>query len=112
MAHLLNGILHNRKKELLPFVIAWMDLESIIRSEISQAVKDKYHMISPMSATSSTKQTSEQNITRDVEIKNKLTVTRGEDGGDNGGKMGKGPPGTCIKITWTKPMECRIKGGR
>ena len=48
MAHLLNGILHNRKKELLPFVIAWMDLESIIRSEISQAVKDKYHMISPL----------------------------------------------------------------
>ena len=40
-----------RKKELLPFAIAWMDLESIILSEISQAVKDKYHMISPMSGT-------------------------------------------------------------
>ena len=34
-----------RKKELLPFVIAWMELESIMLSEISQAVKDKYHMI-------------------------------------------------------------------
>ena len=30
------------------------------------------------------------NITRDIEIKNKLTVTRGEGGGDNGVKRGKG----------------------
>ena len=35
-----------RKKELLPFVTAWMELESIMLSEIVQAVKDKYHMIS------------------------------------------------------------------
>ena len=33
-----------RKKELLPFATAWMELESIMLSEISQAVKDKYHM--------------------------------------------------------------------
>ena len=36
-----------RKKELLPFTIAWMESESIILSEISHTVKDKYHMISP-----------------------------------------------------------------
>ena len=35
-----------RKKELLLFVTAWMELESIVLSEISQAVKDIYHMIS------------------------------------------------------------------
>ena len=40
-----------RKKELLPFAIAWIELESIILSEISQAVKEKYHMISPLSGT-------------------------------------------------------------
>ena len=40
-----------RKKELLPFIPAWMDLESFMLSEISQAVKDKYHMISPVSGT-------------------------------------------------------------
>ena len=34
-----------RKKELLPFMTAWMDLESIMLSEISQAMKDKYHII-------------------------------------------------------------------
>ena len=40
-----------RRKELLPFATAWMDLESIILSEISQVVKDKHHMISPISGT-------------------------------------------------------------
>ena len=40
-----------RKKELLPFVTAWMELESTMLSEISQEVKDKYHMISPISET-------------------------------------------------------------
>ena len=38
-----------RKKELLPFEIAWMELERIMLSEISQVVKDKYHKISPIS---------------------------------------------------------------
>ena len=70
-----------RKKELLPFKTAWMELESIMLSEISQAVKDKYRMISPISGTKSTKQTSKPNITRDTEIKNKLTVTRRVEGG-------------------------------
>ena len=40
-----------RKKELLPFVTAWMELQSIMLREISQAVKDKYHMISPLTGT-------------------------------------------------------------
>ena len=40
-----------RKKELLPFTTARMELERIILSEISQVVKDKYHMISPISGT-------------------------------------------------------------
>ena len=40
-----------RKKELLPFEAAWMELESIMLSEISQKVRDKYHMISPLTGT-------------------------------------------------------------
>ena len=40
-----------RKKELLPFMTAWLELESIMLSEISQVVKEKYRMISPMSGT-------------------------------------------------------------
>ena len=33
----------------MEFYTAWMELESIMLSEMSQAVKDKYHMISPIS---------------------------------------------------------------
>ena len=40
-----------RKKELLSFLRAWMELESIMLSEINQVVKDEYHMISPISGT-------------------------------------------------------------
>ena len=40
-----------RKKEFLPFATAWVELESIMLSEISQEVRDKYHMISPLSGT-------------------------------------------------------------
>ena len=68
------------KKEDLPFVTACMNLGSIMLSKISQEVKDKYHMVSPISGTKSTKQIRKQNITGDIEIKNKLTVTRGEVG--------------------------------
>ena len=35
-----------REREILLFVRAWMELESTMLTEISQSVKDKYHMIS------------------------------------------------------------------
>ena len=35
-----------KKKALLPCATAWMELETIMLSEISQSVKNKYHMIS------------------------------------------------------------------
>ena len=40
-----------RKKELIAFATAWMELESIMLSEISQAARDKYRMISPLTGT-------------------------------------------------------------
>ena len=40
-----------RKKEFLPFATAWVELDSIMLSEISQVVRDEYHMISPLTAT-------------------------------------------------------------
>ena len=73
VVHLHNGILCSRKKKLLPFATAWMELESIMLSEIIQAVKDKYNIISPVMGPSN--RTNKQNRTRDME-KNKLTVTR------------------------------------
>ena len=40
-----------RKKQLLSFATTWIELESIMLGEISQALKDKYHMISPLTGT-------------------------------------------------------------
>ena len=40
-----------RKKELIPFGTAWMELENIKLNEVSQVVRDKYHMISPLTGT-------------------------------------------------------------
>ena len=36
----------HKKNETLPFATTWIDLESIMLSEMSQTEKDKYHMIS------------------------------------------------------------------
>ena len=35
-----------KRNEILPFVTTWMDLESIMLSEISHTEKDTYHKIS------------------------------------------------------------------
>ena len=57
--------------------------------------------------------TRKQNITRNIEIKNKLTVTRGEQERDNGGKWEKIHQGPCIRDTWTKPKGVSSNiGGR
>ena len=38
-----------RKKKKYPFAATWMELETLILSEVSQKDKDKYHMISILS---------------------------------------------------------------
>ena len=40
-----------RKKELIPFATAKIELESTMLSEISHVVRDKYHIISPLTGT-------------------------------------------------------------
>ena len=35
-----------KKDDIMPFVATWMELETLILSEMSQKDKDKYHMIS------------------------------------------------------------------
>ena len=47
-----------------------------------------------------------------MEIKNKLTLTRGWGEVENRGNKGKGHQGTCIKDPWTRPKGGRIEGGR
>ena len=44
VAHIYNGMLLSYKKrnEIELFVVRWMDLESVIQSEVSQKEKNKY----------------------------------------------------------------------
>ena len=35
-----------KKNEIVPFIAPWMDLESVIMSEVSQTEKEKYWMAS------------------------------------------------------------------
>ena len=44
--HTVEYYLAVKRKEILLFVTAWVDLESFMLSEIRQSEKDKYHMIS------------------------------------------------------------------
>ena len=48
MVYIHNGILLSRKKknEIMPFAATWIELGTLILSEVSQKEKDKYHMIS------------------------------------------------------------------
>ena len=46
MAHIHNGILLSHKiNEIELFVVRWMELESLIQSEVSQKEENKYHML-------------------------------------------------------------------
>ena len=51
VVHIHNGILlsYKKKNDIMPFAATWMELETLILSEVSQKEKDKYHMISLIS---------------------------------------------------------------
>ena len=47
VVHIYNGILFSHQKgQIPPFALTWTELEGIMLSEISQAEKDNYHMVS------------------------------------------------------------------
>ena len=47
MIYIHNGIpLSQKKNKIMPFAATWMELETLILSELSQKEKDKYHVIS------------------------------------------------------------------
>ena len=49
VTHIYNGILYVKTaiktNEIELFVVRWMDLESVIQSEVSQKEKNKYHIL-------------------------------------------------------------------
>ena len=50
LVYIHNGILLSHKKEkIMPCAATWMELETLLLSEMSQKDKDKYHLISLIS---------------------------------------------------------------
>ena len=47
VVYIQNGVLlsYKKKNKIMPFAETWMELETLILSEVSQEEKDKYHMI-------------------------------------------------------------------
>ena len=45
VVHIYNGLLAIRRNKIMPFAEMWMDLKTVIQSEVSQKEKNKYHMI-------------------------------------------------------------------
>ena len=45
VVHIHNGILAIKRNSFESVLMRWMDLESIIQSEVSQKEKDKYHIL-------------------------------------------------------------------
>ena len=80
-----------KKNEILPFATKWMDIESIMLSEISQLEKDKYHISLFVEFKNQSKWTKEKKKrdkpkNRLLSIVNKLMVIRGEVVGGMGEK--------------------------
>ena len=45
VAHTYNGVFAIKRNEIELSVVRWMDLESVIQSEVSQKEKNKYRML-------------------------------------------------------------------
>ena len=45
VAHIYNGILTIKRNEIELSVVRWMDLETVIQSEVSQKEKNKYSIL-------------------------------------------------------------------
>ena len=47
VVHIYNGILlSHKRKEIVPFEEIWIDLETVIQSEVIQKEENKYHITS------------------------------------------------------------------
>ena len=67
-----------KKNDIMPFAATWMELETVILSEVSQKEKDKYHMISLISGIYYTAQMNLSTEKKLMDLQNRLVVAKGE----------------------------------
>jgi len=70
----------------MPFAATWMELETLILSEVSQKEKDKYHMISLISGISYMAQMNLSTEKKIMDMEDRLVVAEGQ--GEGVGWMG------------------------
>ena len=51
VVHIYNGILTIKRNEIESFVETWMDLETVMQSEVSQKEKNKYRRLTHICGT-------------------------------------------------------------
>ena len=71
-----------KRNETELFVVRWMDLESVIQSEVSQKEKNKYHMLTHILESKKNGSDEPSDRDKDTEVENGL-----EDTGMGKGKL-------------------------
>jgi len=66
-----------KKNKIMPFAATWMELETLILNEVSQKEKEKYRMVSLISAiyTAPMNFSTEKKI---MDLENRLVIAKGE----------------------------------
>ena len=64
-----------KKNKVLPFMVTWMDLVSIMLSEINHIEKEKHHMISFIRGIKKIKSMNKQNRKKLIDTENKVKPT-------------------------------------
>ena len=62
----------------MPFAATWMELETLMLSEVSQKEKDKYHMISLISGIECRAQMNLSTEKKIMDLENRLVVAKGD----------------------------------
>ena len=70
-----------KKNKIMPFSATWMELETLILSEVSQKEKDKYHMISFISGIQYRAQMNISTEKKIRDLENRFVAAPGGEGG-------------------------------
>ena len=67
-----------KKNKIVPFAATWMELETLILSEVSQKEEDRYRMISLISGISYMAQMNLSTEKKIIDMESRLGVAKGE----------------------------------